>query len=413
MLLREALRQAVRTLRTHPLRTFLTLFGVVWGTAAVLFLVSWGAGVRVMLDEGMSRMGKNLVIVWAGKIGEDFTPAVDRRNLWFTPEDVEAVRSRARIPDLVAAESQRWSAVSFRQKALSVDVRGIEPEAAQIRGVQLAAGRGISRSDVSDRKRVAVLGSRAREKLLGPSGWLGAHIRIRGLPFEVVGILAPLGTQLARDGDEIDDQVWIPITTLFAFGKRWGMDEDVVDKLLFRVPNRQVLEAAQSEVRGILAERLRVSASDTEALTMFSPVGFLRHFRLDELDVVLMILAIGTLLIGAVGVVTMMLDSVHQRRSEIGVRLAVGARRRTVIGQFFLEAFMITGLGGLIGLAAGLLAYAALSQLEVPDLIPVPILQWNVVVMALVIIILTGLFAGVVPAWRASKVDPALTLRME
>jgi ABC-type antimicrobial peptide transport system permease subunit len=126
-----------------------------------------------------------------------------------------------------------------------------------------------------------------------------------------------------------------------------------------------------------------------------------------------MILAIGTLLIGAVGVVTMMLDSVHQRRSEIGVRLAVGARRRTVIGQFFLEAFMITGLGGLIGLAAGLLAYAALSQLEVPDLIPVPILQWNVVVMALVVVILTGVFAGVVPAWRASKVDPALTLRME
>jgi putative ABC transport system permease protein len=413
MVLREALRQAIRTLLAHRLRAFLTLFGVLWGTAAVVFLVSWGAGVRVMLDEGFSKLGKNMVMAWAGKIGEDFTPAVDRRSLWFTREDVRAVRARARIPDLVGGESQRRSAVSFRQKTLSMDVRGTEPEVAQIRGVRLATGRGISRSDVNGRKRVAVLGSRAREKLLGPLGFVGTHIRIRGLPFEVVGILAPLGTQLARDGDEIDDQVWIPITALFAFGKRWGMDEDVVDNLLFRVPSRKLLEPAQSEVRAILAERLRVPASDKEAVGMFSPVGFLKQFNLEEMDGVLLILAIGTLLIGAVGVVTMMLDSVQERRSEIGVRLAVGARRRAVIAQFFWEAFTLTSLGGLTGLATGIAACSLLGRLQVPDLIPVPILQWDVVVVALVIVVLAGLFAGVVPAWRASKIDPAQTLRMD
>ena len=131
------------------------------------------------------------------------------------------------------------------------------------------------------------------------------------------------------------------------------------------------------------------------------------------MDGVLLILAIGTLLIGAVGVVTMMLDSVQERRSEIGVRLAVGARRRAVIAQFFWEAFTLTSLGGLTGLATGIAACSLLGRLQVPDLIPVPILQWDVVVVALVIVVLAGLFAGVVPAWRASKIDPAQTLRMD
>jgi putative ABC transport system permease protein len=409
----ESLRQAGRTLRAHRMRAFLTLFGVMWGTAGLIFLMSWGAGVRVMLDRGMTKTGKNMVQVWAGKIGEEFTPAADRRWLWFTLEDVDAVRSRARIPDLVGAESELWSVVDFREKSLSMDVRGMEPETMRVRGVPLSGGRGISPDDVRDRRRVAVVGSRAREKLLGPSGWVGARIRIQGYPFEVIGVLEPVGIQLSRDGDEIDDQVWIPITALFSFGKRYGMDEDVVQKVLFRVPDRELLEPAQSEVRAILADRLGVAPTDTEAVGMFSAVAFLQNFRLGEMDGTLLVLALATLVIGGVGVMTMMLDSVHERRAEIGVRLAVGARRRDVVGQFFVEAFALTLLGGLVGMAAGIGSCWLLGRLEVPDVIPVPILRWDMVALALVSMILVGISAGVVPAWKASGVDPAETLRME
>jgi putative ABC transport system permease protein len=364
-----------------------------------------------MLDRGMTKLGKDMVMVWPGKIGEDFTPAFDRRYLWFTREDVDAVRERARIPDLVGAQSNIWTAVSFRQKTLSVDTRGMEPETFRIRGVRLAAGRGFSRSDVNDRRRVAVLGSRTRENLLGASGWVGSRIRIRGFPFEVIGILAPVGTQLSRDGDEIDDQLWIPISTLHAFGKRYGSDADIVDNVLFRVPSRDLLEPAQDEVRAILSARLGVSPTDTEAVVMFSPVAFIKRFNLDQLDGTMLILAIATLLIGGVGVMTMMLDSVHERRAEIGVRLAIGARRRDIVSQFFLEAFALTGFGGVVGLLGGIGSCWILAQLEVPDLIPVPILQWDIVFIALTVMILVGFFSGVIPSWRASQVDPAVTLR--
>ncbi|MEE8556510.1 MAG: ABC transporter permease [Myxococcota bacterium] len=413
MILLEAIRQAFRTLRAHRLRTILTLFGVVWGTAAVVFLMSWGAGVRVMMEHGMTRTGNNMVQIWAGKIGEEFTPAVDRRNLWFTPADVDAVRARARIPDKVAGESQWWSPVSFRQKSLSVDVRGIEPDMIAIRGVGIAAGRGIRRSDLNGRRRVAILGARTKDTLLGPAGWLGSRIRIRGQPFEVVGILSPVGVQLSRDGDEIDDQIWIPMTALFAFGKRWDMDEDVVDNIFLRVPERSLLDPAQSEVRGILSERLRVPTTDTEAIGMFSPIAFLKHFNLGLLDSTMLILALTTLIIGGIGIMNMMIDAVHERRSEIGIRLAVGARRRDVIWQFFLESFTITALGGLIGLLTAIFSCWVLSLLQVPDLIPVPILQWDVVFLAFAVMISVGFAAGVVPAWRAAQVDPALTLRMD
>ncbi len=409
----EALRQAFRTLRAHRLRTLLTLFGVVWGTAAVVFLMSWGAGVRVMMDRGMTKTGNNMVQVWAGKIGEEFTPAVDRRHLWFTQGDVELLRRRARIPEVIGAEGQFWGVVSFRERTLSADVRGIEPETAVIRGIPMAFGRGITRSDVSHLRRVAVLGSRAKQKLIGARGSLGSRIRIKGQAFEVVGILAPVGTQLSRDGDEIDDQFWIPITTMFALGRRGDLDEDVVDRILFRVADRDLLEPAQSEVRGILAAQLRVAATDTEAIGMFSPIGFLKHFNLGLMDTTMLLLSLATLLIGGIGVMNMMIDAVHERRSEIGIRLAVGARRRDIIGQFFLESFTITALGGAAGLLGAIGACWVLTLLHVPDLIPIPILQWNVVALALAVMILVGFIAGVVPAWRASQVDPALTLRME
>src|SRR5262245_17876698 len=162
MHLREAIAEAVRTLRTEWLRTFLTMFGVVWGTASVVFLMSWGLGVQRTLESGFSRAGKNLVQAWPGKIGENFTPAADRRELWFTTSDVDAVRQRARLAVATAAESRFWGPVGHGQTTLSTDVRGVEPAVMDLRGVAIGAGRPITRADLRGRRRVAVLGERLR-----------------------------------------------------------------------------------------------------------------------------------------------------------------------------------------------------------------------------------------------------------
>ena len=409
----EVVRQALRLLWAHRSRALLTIFGLVWGTASVILLVSWGAGNKAMIERGFFRAGKNMGEVWAGRVSEQFTPAVDRRYLWFTYADVELLRKRARLPEKVGAELWEMLPVAFRQRGLSVDVRGMDPEATQIRGAPVAAGRNIRRSDLEHRRRVAVVGYRMRERLLGADGGIGSWIRIGGKPFKVVGLLDRVGTQLSRDRMELDDHIWIPITTMQAHWPRRWTQEFVVSKILYRMRDRHLMDETEREVRAILARRLRADPNDKEAVGIFSSIKILNTIPLDEMNALLFILAAATLVIGGVGTLNMMLDSVFDRRQEIGVRLAVGARRRDIVWQFFLETLTITTLGGLVGVALGVGSCWLLASLETQDLIPVPILDGRIILIALGVLGVVGLLAGVIPAWRASRIDPALTLRME
>lgn len=409
----DAVRQALRLLWAHRLRAILTMFGLVWGTASVIFLVGWGRGSSEMLRDGFFRAGRNMGEVWAGKVSEEFTPAVDRRYLWFEWEDVEALRRRAHLPELIGAESWEMLPVTYGQRAINVDMRGIDPEVMEIRGVGVSAGRGITRSDLEHSRRVILLGDTVRQQLLGPQGGVGSWVRVAGKPFKVVGLLEHVGTQLSSDRLEIDRHAWIPITTMQANWPRSWTDEFVVTKIIYRMRDPLLMEDTEREVRAILADRLGVRPDDEEAVGIWSSLEMLNKLPLEQTTGLLFVLAATTLLIGGVGVLNMMVDSVHERRSEIGVRLAVGARRRDVVLQFFVETLTICLLGGLCGAALGTAACQFLATLQVPDLVPVPVLDVRILALALSVLVFVGLGAGVIPAWRASRIDPALTLRMD
>ncbi len=418
----EAVRQALLLLRVHPLRSMLTLFGLAWGTAAVVFLSSWGLGLREMNERAFQRAGRNVIMVWAGRISDDFRPAADRRFLWFTREDVAAVRERARLPDSVAGETRTHVPAAFGSRAMNFEVRGVEPEGIAIRGAHLTAGRFISRSDVEHQRRVVLIGHRARGRLLGPEGHVGSVVRLGGLPFRVVGVLQRVGTQLARDGDEIDDQIWVPLTTHIAlWPNRSGIDADLINTILVRFGDRRLLDDTESEVRAILSRRLGVAGDDREAVQAFSPVGMLRRIPIDQQNVLNLVISATTILIGGVGVLSMMLDAVRERRSEIGIRLAVGAQRRDILFQFFLETAILIGIGGVLGIVFGISASLVLAsdglRAGIPpalnDLIPVPRLSPSTIGLAVLVLTATGVLSALVPARRAAEVDPAVTLRCE
>ena len=409
----EAVRQAFRLLWAHKVRAALTLFGLVWGTAAVIFLVGWGAGLNTMVTRGFNKTGKNMGQIWAGRIGEDFTPAVDRRHLWITWEDVLVTRRRARIAERVGAEKRTYLPVASGQKAINSEIRGVEPVGQEIRDLKISAGRGILQTDLDHRRRVAVLGADARRDILGPGGRIGTRFRIGGQPFEVVGFLERVGTQFGRDGEEVDDQIWVPLTTHFAFWPEDWTDDHVVTYLLYRMPSKELLEETEAELRRVLADRIRVSPTDKEALVAWSPVKGLDSIPIDQQNGMMYALSATTLIIGGIGILNMMLDSVRQRRREIGIRLAVGARRRDILLQFFLETLTIVVFGGGLGLALGIGGCLALEALTLPDLIPVPELTPGVILMALGTMGGVGLVSGIVPAWLASRIDPALTLRVD
>jgi putative ABC transport system permease protein len=409
----ESIRQAWRLLVAHKLRSALTLFGVVWGTASVIFLVGWGEGVAKMLDEGFSRAGKDMAFVFIGRISEDFTPAVDRRALWYTLDDIEALRRRARLPEYVAGESRRYGSVAFRQRALNVEVRGVEPDGIAIRGAPIAEGRPIRKSDIDQRRRVVMVGHDMRRKLLGAEGGVGSWVRIDGTPFRVIGILGRVGTQLARTGDEIDDQIWIPLTTHLVVFPNPFIDEAVVNMVIFKLRDRALIEDTKHEVRAILAERLHVSPTDEEAIPIWSPVEMMNRMPANRQRTLMLMIAGATLVVSGIGIMSMMLDSVRQRRPEIGVRLAVGATRRAILTEFFLETFAVVAMGGLLGVCVGSALTLAMASIEAGDLVPVPVYSWSAVAISLIVMTTVGVLAGLIPAWRASRIDPAETLRAE
>lgn len=411
-----AVRQALATLRLQRLRTALTLFGIGWGTASVVFLVCWGTGLRRTLEDGFQRMGRDLAVTFAGRIGEQFTPASDRRELRLTRADADALRRRAHLVGPVGAELDFFLPVGFGPRAFTENVRGVESANLALRGVALARGRPITEDDVDHRRRVTVLGHDVAQRLLGAEGGVGSRIRVSGRTFEVVGLLERVGTQLWRDNAAIDDQLWVPITAMYAMApERWQPPaaDEVVKNVLFRFPGRRLYAASKAEVRAILADRMGVSPSDEEAIYVISPTDALGGVPLDAMQGVLFVLAVATLGIGGIGVMNMMLDSVHERRNEIGVRLAIGARRRDVVAQFLIETLAMTSVGGLLGIALGIAACVALTLPELPDLVPVPVLRADVVALALGVMAGVGVAAGVVPAWRAARVAPAETLRAE
>jgi putative ABC transport system permease protein len=408
-----ALYEAAATLRAHKSRALLTLFGIAWGTASVILLTGWGDGVRIMMERGFFKTGRNLGEVWAGRVSEEFTPAADRRWLWFTSADLAALRSRVQLSEIVGGEYLQWAAATYRGRSRNADLRGIDPETFAIRGIDVAAGRPITQTDVDHRRRVVVLGDQIRRTLLGPHGGVGSWIRLDGQPFEVVGLLAPVGVQLSQDRMLIDEQTWAPLTTVQTLWPPPWTDDPVVSKMLFRIRDRRQVDVAKQEVRAILAERLRVSPDDDDAVGIFSPIEMLNRFPLDQTRGFLFLLAATTLVVGGIGVVSMMLDAVHERRQEIGIRLAVGARRRDILGLFFFETLAVTAAGGLVGAALGVASTWALGRLEAPDLVPIPVLQLPIVFVAIGVMGAVGVLAGLWPAWRASRIDPAITLRME
>lgn len=408
-MLLATIRQALDTMRTHRRWALLTMFGIIWGTASVVLLVGWGIGVQDMTLRGLQKVGKNLMYVMPGRVGEDLSPAAERRVLTFDLDDVEAVRTSARRAELVSAEILMWRYVRHGSTGRTVDVRGIEPDMQPLRGAQLAAGRFISPDDVRFARRVAIIGQTARTRLLGARPAIGQRLNLEGVSYEIIGLLERVGTQLSRNRTETDEQIWIPITSAMHL-----RGTEHVDMFITRPPERRFNDTLKRQVRAVLARRLHVSPSDEEAVFIISLIEILSGFDavFAAQNAFLIILATGTLLIGGIGVMNMMLVSVNERRREIGLRLAVGARRREVVLQFLIETLVITLVGGLAGLSFGLFSCVLLGQLR-SDVVPMPVFVPEVAALALVITVLVGLASGTGPAWQAARVDPAESLRAE
>jgi putative ABC transport system permease protein len=410
--LSEIIRQALADLKAHRLRSILTLFGIIWGIVAVMILLGWGFGFRDYMFEGMHKIGEDLVVFIPGhtsigvggyKTGRPIVPEI---------KDIEAIRIKCPSVAEINPQVAHWYQVKAETEARQFNMRGILPVAKKMNNWQVAKGRFISEDDVKNRRRFAFIGNKVREQLFGKeSNPVGRKIKIRGVTFSIVGLAVEKELQMSTINSRHDDQVLIPLSTA---QQLWG-DGKSLD-LVFATPKENYKSSqVVAEIRSLMAERHHFDPQDKEALMIFEFAFFEKMFNLLSLglNILLGLIGIITLFIGGVGVMNIMFVSVQERTREIGIRKSVGARKRDIRLQFLAEALFITLLGGLIGFLLGSAFLGGVHLLPLPRYIPLPQNSPELSLIVVLVMILTGVISGYIPAKNAAEMEPAKALQYE
>jgi putative ABC transport system permease protein len=405
---RENLLLALDTLRTHKFRAFLTILGVLIGTATVIGVASIFKGLDQQVVEMMEGFGTRTLFIYK------FDPGINRMTHEqamrkpLTYEDAMAIRELCPSVERVAVEARRWGpAVTAKYKGLEmVDTNffGPTPEHFQTMNSELEDGRLYTDIDDLHRRDVAVLGPDVVKRLFENEDPIGKTINVDGHNYEVIGTLGKRKQFLGENGN--DRVVYVPY---FTFRKYYP---DAKENLITAMAYSGKLEQAKDEVTGLLRRRRNVKWSDPNNFGISSADSIIQQFRDIMGTVVLVTIVISSigLMVGGIGVMNIMLVSVTERTREIGVRKAIGARRSDITWQFLLEAMSLTGAGGVMGILAGY-TLSFLIRTLVPAL-PSTVPLWSAIA-GFVVSVSIGLFFGLWPAIKASRLDPIVALRYE
>jgi len=402
MLFWKVIQTAFRGIAANKMRSFLTMLGIIIGVAAIIAMISVGEGAKRQVTESIKRFGTNLLRVRPGaarlghvKIGSARTLTVD-----------DGLAIKREVPQVlhVAPQVRNLAQVKYGNRNATTSITGTVPSFTEVNNFPVAAGRFFDEKDVKLMRKTAVLGTTVKEDLFGEGIAIGKYIKIKGVNFLVTGIMETKGQTSWRDPD---DQIFIPITT----SQKRMFKRDHVDNMYIQVESQEYLEEVKESIERLLVKRHRLPPGVepdfnirdyTEFITTLQETG--RTFT-----ILLGSIAAVSLLVGGIGVMNIMIVSVTERTREIGIRMAVGARRRDILRQFLIEALVITVLGGLTGVALGIMISFSVSYFGAWETIVTP----SSVLLAFFFSVFVGLIFGIYPARKASLMKPIEALRYQ
>jgi putative ABC transport system permease protein len=412
----DTLGQVFRAILANKLRSFLTMFGIAWGVGSLLVLVGLGEGFRSGQHKQLASFGDDVVMMWNGTIPALANQHTGMRPYQLTPGDEEAIRALPEVRGVTGYLSRNDLYQVSAYANTSSSVMGVEPNFAQIRFVPMEEGRFISAGDVADRRRVAVLGLKTAQILFPGRPILGETITINDVSFTVVG---RAGTISHGNNDNDNQRVYIPrsiMMEMFAM-KGENVARDALSSIPYQPATKGDATAAVAAVHRVIAARhgfdpsLKDAFNEWDTIQTEKMVGAI----FTAMDVFLGGVGIVTLGLGAVGIINIMLVSVTERTSEIGLLKAIGATKRSILAQFFWEGLLLTTISGIVGIVVsagfmGLLQHFFTGKM--PGWDPPRLVPWSAA-LALGSLVLCGVAAGLYPASKAAALDPIEALRRE
>lgn len=407
----ESIRLAIRALSANKLRAALTMLGIIIGVGAVITLMSAGEGVQAYITDSFESIGTNLFFIIPGSFEQEL-----KRPAYLTLKDVEALSNPNEAPDIlrVAPLVQGTAQITTPGKERRIDVNGVTTEYPLVRNWDIAIGRFFDQTDEQAQGRVAVLG-RTTADYFFPDQFdpTGEFIRINGIPFRIIGVLAERGGGDFRDEDNV---VLIPLSTTLSriFPRRTNTGEPRLSFIYLQAVSEDRMNAALEEASQILRQQHRIAPGEPDDFTAISQSDIIGTFQqiTSVLTVFLGAIAGISLLVGGIGIMNIMLVSVTERTREIGLRKAVGARKRDILLQFLTEAILLSTFGGGIGIILGA-SGAAVTTYFLREEGFRAILTPQAISLATLFSAAVGLFFGIYPAQRAAGLNPIDALRYE
>jgi putative ABC transport system permease protein len=430
--MREAVVQTFENLRANKLRSFLTMFGILWGMISVVILSATGEGFRRGNEKVLRELGQNIGIVWGGRTSMQAGGERAGRQVFLTLDDARAVAAQASMVSVVSPELERAGVrAKSAYNAASARVTGIEPPYQRIRTIELEYGRQFTWTDETQASRVAIVGYDMADQLFGKRHILGEMLMLDGLPYTIVGKIRKKEQDSNYSGPD-NGKIFVPFAAMFrdlprkdapagslsdivVAPKAWVVGDlpRVLNERTGRIEDIQW--PLERNVREVLARRHGFDPADNQAVTMWdTSLETLMFGRMiDRMRDFFTVVGIVTLVLGGIGVMNIMLIAVKERTREIGVRKALGATTRSIQRQFFMEGFFLTVLSGAAGMVLALILCSLVNQLPMPARFAGMVLSWQAALLSLATLVVIGVITSTYPARRAAQLPPVEALRFE